>query len=112
MFQTDVVKKFGIHIIYSITSPESCAVYDMMWRNTVETDRPQMILSYGTCWVTEATHTHTQNILLSLELVVVQMRLSALHYAYLASFVPILMVYQYVFLRAYQKNFSAYFSML
>jgi len=48
MFQTDVVKKFGIHIIYSITSPENCAVYDTMWRNMVETDRPQMILSYGT----------------------------------------------------------------
>jgi len=42
---------------------ESCALYEIMWKNTVEPDRPQMIV-WGMqieCWIPEAAATHTQN---------------------------------------------------
>jgi len=29
--------------------PESRAVYEVMWKNMVEPDRPQMTLQYGAC---------------------------------------------------------------
>jgi hypothetical protein len=44
-------------------SPENRTVYEIMWKNTVESDRPQMIiipLMRFACWITEAK-THTQN---------------------------------------------------
>ena len=46
MFQTKVVEKIKTHILCSITSTpppsENLAVYETMWENIVEPDRPQM----------------------------------------------------------------------
>jgi len=40
MFQTKVVEKIKTHILCSITSSENRAVYEIMWENIVEADRP------------------------------------------------------------------------
>jgi len=39
-FSDKVVEKPETHILYSITFYENCAVYEIMWKNTVEPDRP------------------------------------------------------------------------
>jgi hypothetical protein len=39
------VEKIKIKILYSIIfSPENRAVYEIMWKNAVETERPQMTI--------------------------------------------------------------------
>jgi hypothetical protein len=45
MFQTKFVEKIKTHILYSIISPE-IRVYEVMWKNMVQPDRPQMTV-YG-----------------------------------------------------------------
>jgi hypothetical protein len=39
MFRTKVLQKIK-HILYC----ENCALYDVIWKNTVEPDRPQMTI--------------------------------------------------------------------
>ena len=40
---------------------ENCNVYEIMWKNTVEWDRPKMTIwrMRITCWITKATNTYT-----------------------------------------------------
>ena len=48
--------------MFSNFSNENLAVYEIMWENTVESDRPQMSI-WGmsiACWIPK-TQTHTQN---------------------------------------------------
>jgi len=41
MFQTKVEEKIKTHILYLIAFfPESFAVYEIMWKNVVEPDKP------------------------------------------------------------------------
>jgi len=43
--QTKVVKKIKTHILYSIFfPPETRAVYEIMWKNTMVTNRPQITI--------------------------------------------------------------------
>jgi hypothetical protein len=50
MFQTKVVEKIKTHILCSVTFfPKNRAVYEIMWKNTVQPDRPQMTIQYGAC---------------------------------------------------------------
>jgi len=42
MFQTEVVAKIKTHISYSITLSENSVIYEIMWKNMVGPDRPQM----------------------------------------------------------------------
>jgi len=46
MIQTKVVKKIKSHILCTITFvfSENCTVYEIMWIDTVEPDRPQMTI--------------------------------------------------------------------
>jgi hypothetical protein len=44
MFQTRFVEKIKTHILCSITFFENRAVYEIMWKNMVEPDRPQMTI--------------------------------------------------------------------
>jgi hypothetical protein len=46
MFQTKVVEKIRTHMLYSIIPPENRDVYEVMWKNVVQPDRPQMTV-YG-----------------------------------------------------------------
>ena len=42
------------------------AAYEMMWKNMVERDRPQLTIwrMRSECWVTKATYTHSQYVIL------------------------------------------------
>jgi len=42
---------------------ESGAVYEIMWKNTVQRDKPQMTIWHMriACRITKATNTYTQN---------------------------------------------------
>ena len=40
----NVVQKIKTHILYSVTLFESLAVYEIMWKNVVEADRPQITI--------------------------------------------------------------------
>jgi hypothetical protein len=61
MFQTKVVVGIKTHILYSVTVFESLAVYEIMWKNTVERGRPQMTIwrMRIACWIPKATNAHT-----------------------------------------------------
>jgi len=64
MFQTKVVQKIKIHILCSLTFffLETRAVYEIMWKNTVQPDRPQMTVwrMRIACWIPKATNTHSE----------------------------------------------------
>jgi hypothetical protein len=61
MFQTEFVEKIKTHLLCSIL--ENPGIYEIMWKNLVEPERPQitvwcMRISH---WIPKATNTHTQN---------------------------------------------------
>ena len=64
MFQPEVVEKINTHILCSVTFFENCAVYDIMWRNIVEPDRPQMKLWRIGCWIPKARDTLPEHVIL------------------------------------------------
>jgi len=59
MFQTKVLEKIKTHILCSITFSENRAVYEIVWTNIVEPDRPQMTIRRMrvACWIPKATNT-------------------------------------------------------
>jgi len=59
--------KIKTHILYSITVfNENRAVCEIMWKNTLKPDRPQMTIwrMRIACWVPKATDTHLQYVIL------------------------------------------------
>jgi hypothetical protein len=66
IFRTKVVEKIKIHILCSIISFfENHAVYEIMWKNVLETDRPQLTIwrmRFG-WWVTKTRDTHSWHII-------------------------------------------------
>jgi len=56
-----VAEKIKTHIICSKTFPENGAVYDIMWENMVQPDRPQKCVQCA-YWITKGTDTHTHNV--------------------------------------------------
>jgi hypothetical protein len=42
MFQTKVVEIIKTHILYSITSPKKHSIHEIILKNMVKPDRPQM----------------------------------------------------------------------
>ena len=69
MFQTKVVEENrSPHFIYSnfFLGGGDRAVYEIMWKNTVESDRPQKTLwrmRFAGC-ITKATNTHSEYVIL------------------------------------------------
>jgi len=61
MFQTWVVEKLETHVLCSVVF-FYCAVYEIMWKNVVEPDRPQMTMWHMclACSIPKATNTHAQ----------------------------------------------------
>ena len=63
-FRTKAVEKIKTHILYSITSTENRILYEVMWKNTVEPDNPQMTNIIRrmriACCVTKATENHSE----------------------------------------------------
>jgi len=59
MFQTKLVEKIKTHILCVFFS-ENRAVYEIMWKNIVQPDRPQMTIWHMriACWIPKATDKH------------------------------------------------------
>jgi hypothetical protein len=64
MFERKVAKKIKTHILCSTIFFffENRIVYEIMWKNIVERDRPQMTIwrVRVACWITKVTSTHIQ----------------------------------------------------
>jgi hypothetical protein len=67
MFQTQVVEKIKTHTLCSITFFENHTVFEIMWKNTVEPDRPQMTIQHMhiAFWMTKTTYTHSEYVVLN-----------------------------------------------
>ena len=61
MFPTKVVEKIKTRILLSVIFL-NCAVYEVMWKNTVELDRPQVTVWHMciACWIPKTTNTHSE----------------------------------------------------
>jgi hypothetical protein len=91
MFQRKVAENIQTRILCSITFSENRAVYEIMWENPVEPDRPQMTTwrMRIACWIPKATDTHSEYaILLPFPLQQwLQKRALMLRYTYIACLV-------------------------
>ena len=64
MFQTKVVEKIKTHFMLNKFFSENRAVYEIMWKNMVERDRPQIRRMRVACWIRKATNIHSQYVTL------------------------------------------------
>ena len=67
MFQTKVLEKIKTHfIINNFFFFENHSVYEIMWKNILKPDRPQMTIwrMRFACWITKATATHSECVIL------------------------------------------------
>ena len=66
MFQAEAVEKIKTHFLRSITFLVNRALCDMMWKNTVQPDRPQMTVwrMRVASYVPKATDTHSEYVIL------------------------------------------------
>ena len=63
MFQTNVAERIKTHNFMSINVlPVNRAVYEMMWKNVVEPDGPQMTIRRMrfASWIPKAINTHSE----------------------------------------------------
>ena len=63
IFQTRLVEKIKTYILYSINFfSENLAIYEITWKNLVQSDRPQTGVRRMrfACWITRATNTHSE----------------------------------------------------
>jgi hypothetical protein len=65
MFQTNVLEKIKTHILCSMTFLENRVVYEIMWKNIVQPERPQTTTwrMHNACWITKATSTHSEYVI-------------------------------------------------
>jgi hypothetical protein len=56
------------HFMFNNFFPENLAVYEIMWKNTLEPDSPQMTIRRTriACWIAKATDTHSEYVILLL----------------------------------------------
>jgi hypothetical protein len=62
MFRKKVVERINKHFLVSVIFfLENRALYETMWKNIVELDRPQMTIwcMRIACWIRKATYGHT-----------------------------------------------------
>jgi hypothetical protein len=58
-----LLEKIKTLILYPVTPlPKNRAVYELMWKNIVEPDRPQMTVRRirFACWIPKAANTHSE----------------------------------------------------
>jgi hypothetical protein len=72
MFQIKFIEKIKTHFVFSdfylfIFFFENRALYEIMWKNIVETDRSQMTICRMriACWITKATDTLSEYVILT-----------------------------------------------
>ena len=66
-FRTKLVEEIKTHVLCSITFCfENRDIYEMMWKNIVEPDRPQMTIWHLriACRIPKATNIHSEHVLL------------------------------------------------
>jgi hypothetical protein len=67
MFQGKFVEKIEAHFVCSISffSFQNRAVYEILWKNTVERGRTQMAIwrMRVACWIPKATDTHSEYVM-------------------------------------------------
>jgi len=49
MLQTKVVEKIKVHFVFNIFSPENLAVYEIMWKNSVERGKLHVNMAHAHC---------------------------------------------------------------
>jgi len=67
IFQTNVAKKIKKHTFYvQLPFSENRSIYEIMSKNIVEPDTPQMTTwrMRIACWITKATNTHSQYVII------------------------------------------------
>jgi hypothetical protein len=66
VLQTETVVKIKTHILFSITFFENLAVYEILWKNFTEPDKPQTTTwrMHDACWRPNATKQNRQYLLL------------------------------------------------
>jgi hypothetical protein len=65
IFQTKAAEKIRKHILCWVIfffPPENYAIYEIMWKNVVEPERPQITIWHMPfpSWITKATYTHSE----------------------------------------------------
>ena len=80
------------HFIFSNFSPPNHAVYEIMWKSTVQPDKPQMTIwrMRIACWITKSTNTHLEYIIILIPFPQQQWlpeRASTLRYTYIGCLV-------------------------
>jgi len=100
---------FKIYILCSKLFPINLAICEIMWRNMVDPDRPQMRIQHGSfdvCWMTTAINTHTEYV----KIIVCPLqqwlgeRASMLHCTYIACLVPFVCVCVCVWRGGFRKD--------
>ena len=91
MFQTKGVDKIKTCILCSITFFKNSTIYEIMWKNIVELDRPQMTVWHMciACWIPKTANTHSEYVVLTAFPLQqwLHERASMLRYTYIASLV-------------------------
>ena len=64
ILQPKYVEKIKTHILCPIALFENRTTYEIMWKNSVPPDRSQMMRMYIACWITKATDTHSEYVIL------------------------------------------------
>jgi len=68
MFQTKVEEKISnTHFMINNIFFKKRAIYEIMWKNTVQLDGPQILIwcMCIACWITNATDTHSEYVILN-----------------------------------------------
>jgi len=90
MFRTGVVEEIKTHFMFN-NFFLSQTVYETMWKNQVDLDRPQMVIRRMrfACWISKATNTHSEYEILIAFIWPQWLRecASVLRFAYIASLV-------------------------
>ena len=65
MFQTEVVEKLKTYFLCSANFFRNNAVYEIMWKNTVQPDSPHMTVQqkHIACWIPKATNTNSEYVI-------------------------------------------------
>jgi hypothetical protein len=64
IFQPKVVENIKTHILCSLALFENSTIYEIIWKNSVPPDRPQIMRMHIACWITRATDTHSEYVIL------------------------------------------------
>jgi hypothetical protein len=102
LLQAKVVEKIKKYIMFILFFSRNITIYELMWKNVVELDVPQMTIwhMHIACWICKASNTHSEYVILIAFPVHywLHKRASELCYAYIACLVRVCyMIYIFVY---------------